>query len=415
LKPLFQFIAEEFLAMRVSTTSIYGNAASSIANRQAELAKTGEQMSSGLRITTSADDPIGAARLVELDSAKARNDQLSSGETAARNALSQAESVLALTGDTYSDIRVLLIQAGNDALSDNDRKSIAAELSARRDTLLGLANSRDAEGRYLFAGHRESQTPFVNGAAGIEYQGDDGRRDVQVGLSRMMTVTTNGADLFARVRSGNGVFDATAAFGNGGTGTISVGTVANASALDGRRYQLVFHVDAGNTTYDVLDGDGNVVSAAQSYKPGGDITLAGMQVKVNGAPAEGDVFDLAPAAIRTVFQGLDETIALLRAPVSSDVARQQLKAGLASGLSQIEQASERALLSRADAGSALKELDTLNVANSARDEQLQKQISDLRDLDYVSASIELAQRQMVLQAAQQTYARILGKSIFDFL
>jgi flagellar hook-associated protein 3 FlgL len=231
----------------------------------------------------------------------------------------------------------------------------------------------------------------------------------------MMTVTTNGADLFARVRSGNGVFDATAAFGNGGTGTISVGTVANASALDGRRYQLVFHVDAGNTTYDVLDGDGNVVSAAQSYKPGGDITLAGMQVKVNGAPAEGDVFDLAPAAIRTVFQGLDETIALLRAPVSSDVARQQLKAGLASGLSQIEQASERALLSRADAGSALKELDTLNVANSARDEQLQKQISDLRDLDYVSASIELAQRQMVLQAAQQTYARILGKSIFDFL
>jgi flagellin-like hook-associated protein FlgL len=46
---------------------------------------------------------------------------------------------------------------------------------------------------------------------------------------------------------------------------------------------------------------------------------------------------------------------------------------------------------------------------------LQKQISDLRDLDYVSASIELAQRQMVLQAAQQTYARILGKSIFDFL
>jgi flagellar hook-associated protein 3 FlgL len=158
-----------------------------------------------------------------------------------------------------------------------------------------------------------------------------------------------------------------------------------------------------------------VVSAAQSYKPGGDITLAGLQVKVNGAPAEGDVFDLAPAAIRTVFQGLDETIALLRAPVSSDVARQQLKAGLASGLSQIEQASERALLSRADAGSALKELDTLNVANSARDEQLQKQISDLRDLDYVSASIELAQRQMVLQAAQQTYARILGKSIFDFL
>lgn len=401
--------------MRVSTTSIYGNAAASITRRQTELAKTGDQISSGLRITSSADDPIGAARLIELESAKARNEQLSSGEVAARNALSQAESVLASTSDTYSDIRTLLVQAGNGALSDNDRKSIAAELSARRDTLLGLANSRDADGRYLFAGHRESQTPFVTGAAGIEYHGDDGRRDVQVGLSRMMTVTANGADLFARVRSGNGVFDAAAAVGNSGTGTINVGTVADASALDGQRYQLVFHAAAGATTYDVLDTSGKVVFAAQPYVAGGDVTVAGMRVQISGAPAEGDTFELAPAANRTVFQGLDETIALLRTPVSSDAARLRLKAGLASGISQIEQASERALLSRADAGSALKELDTLNVANSARDEQLQKQISGLRDLDYASATTELAQRQLVLQAAQQAYARILGKSIFDFL
>jgi flagellar hook-associated protein 3 FlgL len=398
--------------MRVSTTSIYGNAAALLASRQAEFAKTGEQISSGQRITTAADDPVGAARLIELDSAKSRNDMLSAGEVAARNALSQVEGVLASTSDAYSDIRALLVQAGNAALSDNDRKSIAAELSARRDTLLGLANSRDADGRYLFAGHRESQAPFVAGAAGIEYQGDDGRRDVQVGLSRMMTVTTNGAELFARVRSGNGVFDAAAAAGNSGSGSISTGTVADPSALDGRTYQLRFN--AGGT-YDVLDASGNALTKAQPYTAGGDITVAGMRVQVSGTPAEGDSFSLAPAANRTVFEALDETIALLRTPVSSESARLQLKAGLASGLMQMEQAAERALLSRADAGSALKELDTLAVANASRDEQLQKQISELRDLDYAKATTELAQRQLVLQAAQQAYARILGKSIFDFL
>lgn len=398
--------------MRVSTTSIYGNAAALLAQRQTELAKTGEQISSGQRITTASDDPVGAARLIELDSAKARNDMLSAGEVAARNALSQVEGVLASASDAYSDIRALLVQAGNAALSDNDRKSVAAELSARRDTLLGLANSRDADGRYLFAGHRESQAPFVAGASGIEYRGDDGRRDVQVGLSRMMTVTTNGAELFARVRSGNGVFDAAAAAGNGGSGTISVGTVADPSALDGQTYRLRFN--AGGS-YDVLDASGRAVSPAQPYVPGGDITVAGMRVQVSGAPAAGDTFSLAPAANRTVFEALDEAIALLRTPVSSEAARLQLKSGLASGLMQIEQAAERALLSRADAGSALKELDTLAVANASRDEQLQKQISELRDLDYAKATTELAQRQLVLQAAQQAYARILGKSIFDFL
>lgn len=401
--------------MRVSTTSIYQNAADSIAKRQAELSRTGEQISSGRRIASPADDPIGAARLIDLDAAKARNDQLVAGETAARNALSQVESVLASVNDAYGDIRSLLVQAGNAALSDNDRKSVAAELAARRDTLLGLANSRDADGRYLFAGHLETQTPFVAGSAGIEYRGDDGRRDIQVGLSRTMTVTASGADLFARVRSGNGVFTAAAAAGNSGGAVVSAGTVADAAQLDGRSYSLVFHSGAAGSSYDVLDAAGNAVATAQPFSAGGDITVAGMRVQVTGAPAEGDRFDLAPAATRTIFEGLDDVIGALRGSVNSDASRVQLKAVLANGMGQVDQAAERALLSRADAGAALKELDTLSNANSARDEQLQRQISGLRDLDYAAATTELAERQLVLQAAQQAYARILGKSIFDYL
>ena len=80
--------------MRVSTNSIYDTGAAEISRRQAELAKSGERISSGKRLQSAADDPVGAAQVVTLSAAKARNDQLGANQMAAKNALSMAESVL---------------------------------------------------------------------------------------------------------------------------------------------------------------------------------------------------------------------------------------------------------------------------------------------------------------------------------
>ena len=50
--------------MRVSTNTLYGAVARAIAQRQAEMEKTGQRITSGQRIITPSDDPLGAARLV---------------------------------------------------------------------------------------------------------------------------------------------------------------------------------------------------------------------------------------------------------------------------------------------------------------------------------------------------------------
>ncbi len=48
--------------------------------------------------------------------------------------------------------------------------------------------------------------------------------------------------------------------------------------------------------------------------------------------------------------------------------------------------------------------------------QYQEQLSSLRDLDYAKASADLAQRQLVLSAAQPAYAKSLGtRSLFDLI
>jgi flagellar hook-associated protein 3 FlgL len=51
------------------------------------------------------------------------------------------------------------------------------------------------------------------------------------------------------------------------------------------------------------------------------------------------------------------------------------------------------------------------------EEQLQTDalISDLRDLDFAEAITKLRADQLALEAAQSSFARIAGQSLFDFL
>ena len=379
--------------MRISTESMFNSAATSVMGRQVDLARLTAQISSGRRILTPADDPVGAARVIELENAKTRSDQLRVNQANVTNTLSQAESLLGNISDAYADMQAILTQAGNPTLSNGDRKSLATELAARRDALFAMSNSRDADGQPLF-----------------------GSRVIPVGTSRDMDVSLNSSLLFGRVRDGNGVFAAAAAPTNTGAAAISAGTVADAAALDGNSYDLIVRNAAGVRTYDVVNAaNGAVISAGNPFTNSAEITVAGMRVKITGAPADGDTFHLKPAANRTAFEAIDAAVQALRQPVADDASRAKLAAGVSAGLAQVQQAAETAQLMRADTGAALKEIETLQAVAVMQDEQLQIQLAGLRDLDYAQAVTELAQRQLVLDASQKAYARILGRSLFDYL
>ena len=63
----------------------------------------------------------------------------------------------------------------------------------------------------------------------VAYAGDQGQRLVQVSASRQIAVSDAGADVFQRIRTGNGEFT-TQAGNNSGTGLIDAGTVNSANA-----------------------------------------------------------------------------------------------------------------------------------------------------------------------------------------
>jgi len=404
------------MSYRVSTGQAFDNASAAILRQQADLLKTQQQLSTGRRITTPADDPVGASRALEVSSGKARNDQYLSNQTAARNGLSFAESTLGSVTDELQQIRSLMVAAGDGTYGDAERRSIATELRSRREHLLGLANTRDADGRYIFSGYQENVRPFIETASGVSYQGDTGQRSVQVSSSRQIPVSQNGSAIFMRLATGNGVFATAAAAANTGGGIISLGSVSDASALDGRRYEIVFGGGSPATTYDIVDvANASTVSAGNPYQSGTAITIAGMSAEISGAPESGDRFSLAPSTRTGLFDVLGDAIRTLETPVTSPARRAELAMSIASGLAQTDAGLESVMLARTEAGTGLSELDQLDSAAQSADLRFQQELSDLRDVDLARAISDLMQQQTQMEAAQKAFVRVMGRSLFDLI
>lgn len=208
--------------MRVSTSMLYNSGLKGMMNLQSELYRTQNQLSTGRRILTPADDPIGAAEALQVSQSKGVNTQFKNNQADASIQLSLTEGIVSSVGNTLTRVSELAAQAANPMLDDAQRGMIAAELKLQLETLRGLANTQDGTGLYIFAGFKSNQEPFaLNPAATppgagdttpaydlgngyVTYSGDAGKPTLQVSASKTMAVSENGQEVFMQVRDAQG-------------------------------------------------------------------------------------------------------------------------------------------------------------------------------------------------------------------
>jgi flagellar hook-associated protein 3 FlgL len=401
--------------MRISTAQIYSQGAEAIAKAQSELFANQQRIAAGKRMLNPADDPVASAEVVVVGQSRARVERYAANITTANESLANNDSILGDVGDRLIELRTLAVSAGAGTLSAADRASIATELQGRLDQLVGLANSRGADGGYLFSGFAVGTQPFVLTGGNYVYNGDQGTRAISVADGRDLEVNVNGEDLFNAVRTGNGTFRASAAAGNTGTGTLDGGSVADAALIDGHRYQLSFAVTAGVTTYDVTDlTTSTTVSTGNAYASGSTVTVAGMQVAISGNPAAGDSFVLEPAPRQSVFATVQGLVSALRAPATTPAEKAKLTNGIGTALQNLTQAQEAVLTARAGLGARMRELDSLSSGNDARLLQYESTLSRLSDLDYSQALSDFARQQLALEASQKSFLQVSGLSLFNY-
>lgn len=182
--------------MRISTQTLFDNGAARIADAQAALYKTQQQVAADRRMLTPADDPVAAARALEVTQSQSLNTQYGTNRGYAKDSLAAVDGTLSSVTDLLQSVKTAAISAGNPTIGDSERASIAASLQSSLNLLMGLANTRDGQGNYLFSGFQTSTPPFVQTATGVQYQGDQGQRLIQVDATRQMAVSSPGQNVF---------------------------------------------------------------------------------------------------------------------------------------------------------------------------------------------------------------------------
>lgn len=129
-------------------------------DQQAILDKVQNQLATGKRILQPSDDPSGTARSNQLRDSLGRTDQyIVNGDTADAR-LTQEESIFGSMVNSMQRARELAIQSLNDTYSSKDRIGIGAEIEQLFQEMMGLSNTRDASGEYLFGGMQGDREPF---------------------------------------------------------------------------------------------------------------------------------------------------------------------------------------------------------------------------------------------------------------
>ena len=430
--------------MRVSTGMIFDAGVSSINRQTASLLHVQQQVAAGRRILRPSDDPVAAARALEVTQASDLVTQFKQNQDNASAALGLEETQLTSAIDVLARVQELAVLGGTTSLSATARRGIATELRSRFDELLGVANSTDANGQSAFSGFMGATTPFGGSVdsilAGneIAYLGDDGQRKLQVSPNRFIEVSDSGNDVFKRIRNGNGYFVADYAAGNTGTGIVSSGSVTNPAtwnAATTKNVAIRFTVTGAVTTYDLVDtvsGNSLLTGAAapaplvsqRTYQSGQPIILSqvgppafdlGASISVKGAPASGDSFSIAPSASQSVFVALAKLIGTLEAAPGTPADDAKYMNQIDFALTNIGQASNNVLRVRTGIGARMNELESLGSLNDNLSLQYQQTLSNLQDLDYAKAITDLTRDQTNLEAAQKSFAKISQLSLFNYL
>lgn len=402
--------------MRVSTQTIHETGTNLMLQNQGNLVKTQQQLSTGKRILTPSDDPIAAAQALNVTQAASLNKQFSVNRASASSSLGLEENVLKQVTSILQSVHNSAVYAGNSTLNDADKKILATELRGKFDSLVGLANTTDENGQFLFSGYQANTKPFVQTGLNVQYAGDQGQRMNQVGSARQLAVSDSGTDVFERIKDGNGIFSTAAHTLNTGTGIIDKGSVTVPTDLTGANYEINFTVAAGVTTYDIVNvTTGSAVSSGNPYTSDSAISFDGVQLSITGDPANGDRFTVSPSSNQSIFETVSDLITALETPSSSQPASTRLSNSLNTALQNINNSLEHVLTKQSAIGARMNEIDSLESVGEDQSIQFEKLLSDLQNADLSKVISDFQRQQLYLQAAQQSYIKISGLSLFNYI
>jgi flagellin len=151
----------------IATNQLANQALLNLNRNQGALGKLVNQLSSGLRVNTAADDPSGLAIAVNLNDQSAGFDTANLNVQDATNAANVADGALSTVTSILQRVRNLAIEAANTITSPTDRTALQDEVTQLLQEVNQISSNTNFNGQALLDGSHAGFQPAVSAAAVI--------------------------------------------------------------------------------------------------------------------------------------------------------------------------------------------------------------------------------------------------------
>lgn len=192
--------------MRIATVTMQNQGVNAILDKQEALSHTEMQLATGRKILRPSEDPVNSSMVLNLKESIAISEQFMRNADMAKSSLSHQEATLEGVTENIQRARELALQGMSDTNSAESRKAIAMELEQIREAVFNLANTRNEQGEYIFAG---SKTPTAPGpfksmdprTDEVTFDGNSSNRQIQIGVGQKVISRDSGVDIFGDLAS----------------------------------------------------------------------------------------------------------------------------------------------------------------------------------------------------------------------
>ena len=192
--------------MKISTSQYFTTMNNLMTEQHGKIAKLQAQLSVGKKnVTPSTDVKATTASLKLSEVITKQKDDIANLKNV-NAGYKEEEAILMSMSDMMIRMEDISVAARSDTYADSDLDIFAIEVEGYMDDIRGLANSRDSNGHFMFAGTKVTTLPFTKDAAGaVVYNGNQTEPKLELDTGYKLPLSISGHKLVGVITRTNGV------------------------------------------------------------------------------------------------------------------------------------------------------------------------------------------------------------------
>lgn len=195
------------MPIRVTQSMMHSQLLSNITSNLKRLSKDQNTASTGKKINTPSDDPVGVTYALRYRSELSMNEQYQKNVDMAKSYLDHTDTVMGQIGDLLQRAKELTVQGINGTNPQTALNAIAQEMGQIYEQVVTLGNDK-MNGKYIFNGQKTDQQPYSTATAGTASQVDPDTQQIkfQFGAGITIPINVTGNEVFGSKSEADNTF-----------------------------------------------------------------------------------------------------------------------------------------------------------------------------------------------------------------